>query len=829
MADWRICDARDIVGVGLAVGAGLGVTAGGGVGVVVGSDVGKGAVVGADVGAGVAVRISSSQASPATTTPTSRRTHMCFIPPPYHTPPSLPPCYNQPVTTADSLLEGLNPPQREAVETIDGPLLILAGPGSGKTRVITTRIAYLMRVVGVYPSRMMAVTFTNKASKEMRERVFDLVGEDTERLTMGTFHSICVRILRTGGEPIGLDRNLVIYDEDDKASIIKEAMKDLNIDPRNFPPRTIMSSISASKSQMIDAESHRLHVHSYFDEVVGRVFQRYQAILEENNGVDFDDLLLKAVQLFDRSPDTLERYANRYRYLLIDEFQDTNVVQYRLARQMASQHGNICVVGDPDQSIYSWRHADIRNILSFEKDFPKAKVIYLEQNYRSTQTILESAHFVIAANRQRKEKSLWTDNGQGVPITMSEAYNEQDEAQTVAKEIERLMRDNDLDLGDIAVMYRTNAQSRVLEESFLRYGISYRLVGGTRFYERREVKDIVAYLRLVHNPYDSVSLRRVINVPKRGIGQKTVDGLMIWAQQLGMPPYTALQLLAHPPEEGFRGVEPPFASGARRTLVAFLIMLDELIEVGKGSDVVHLISMVAERTGYKDYLLESDDRGEDRWENIMELRSVAAEYRGLEPDESLTALLDGVALVSDTDELDGKANAVTLITLHQAKGLEYPVVFLVGMEEGLLPHRRSIDDPDQMEEERRLCYVGMTRAKERLYLLRAFRRNMMGASNVNPASRFLEAIPQGLTANFSKTPKGYQTRADDLWWSPPQPRAYAGPEYSAGDRVKHGAFGEGIVVSCGESGDEQVVTVAFKGAHGIKKLLLSYAPLEKLN
>ena len=531
-------------------------------------------------------------------------------------------------------------------------------------------------------------------------------------------------------------------------------MKDLNIDPRNFPPRTIMSSISASKSQMIDAESHRLHVHSYFDEVVGRVFQRYQAILEENNGVDFDDLLLKAVQLFDRSPDTLEKYANRYRYLLIDEFQDTNVVQYRLAKQIASQHGNICVVGDPDQSIYSWRHADIRNILSFEKDFPKAKVIYLEQNYRSTQTILESAHNVIAANQQRKEKNLWTDNGQGVPITMSEAYNEQDEAQTVAKEIERLMRDNDHGLGDMAVMYRTNAQSRSLEESFMRYGIPYRLVGGTRFYQRREVKDIVGYLRLVHNPYDSVSLRRVINVPKRGIGQKTVDGLMMWAQQLGMPPYTALQLLAHNSEGNGNVPEPPFGSGARRSLTSFLVMLDELLEVGKGGDVVHLISMVADRTGYKDFLLDSEDRGEERWDNVMELRSVAAEYRGLEPGESLTALLDGVALVSDTDELDGKANAVTLITLHQAKGLEYPVVFLVGMEEGLLPHRRSIDDPDQMEEERRLCYVGMTRAKQRLYLLRAFRRNMMGSSNVNPPLPVPGGYSQGPHCQLLKDSQG---------------------------------------------------------------------------
>ena len=732
------------------------------------------------------------------------------------------------MTTAQKLLQGLNHPQREAVETVDGPLLILAGPGSGKTRVITHRIAYLMRVVGVYPSRIMAVTFTNKASREMRERVFGLLGEATERLAMGTFHAICVRILRMDGEPLGLDRNLVIYDEDDKSSIIKEAMQDINVDTRNFPPRSISAAISASKSQMIDAESHRLHVHSYFDEVVGRVFQRYQAILEGNNGVDFDDLLLKAVQLFDRSPDTLERYANRYRYLLIDEFQDTNVVQYRLARQLASLHGNICVVGDPDQSIYSWRHADIRNILSFEKDFPGARVIYLEQNYRSTQTILESAHFVIAANRQRKEKSLWTDNGQGVPITMSEAYNEQDEAQTVAREVERLQRDDGYASGDIAVMYRTNAQSRVLEESFMRYGISYRLVGGTRFYERREVKDVVAYLRLIHNPYDTVSLRRIINVPKRGIGQKTVDGLFMWAEQLGMPPYTALQLLANPPGEGIPGPEPPFGSGPRRTLTTFLHTLDGLIEDRKGLEVTQLISMVAERSGYREALLESEDRGEDRWDNVMELRSVAAEYRGMEPDEALTTLLDGVALVSDTDDIDARANAVTLITLHQAKGLEFPVVFLVGMEEGLLPHRRSIDNPDQMEEERRLCYVGMTRAKERLYLLRAFRRNMMGSSNVNPSSRFLEAIPQGLTANFSQNPRGYQARTDDLWWSPPKPKLAQEALFSAGDHVQHGAFGEGIVVSCTESNDDHLVTVAFKGSHGIKKLLLSYAPLEKI-
>ena len=731
--------------------------------------------------------------------------------------------------TDTDILQGLNPAQREAVEAIQGPLLILAGPGSGKTRVITHRIAYLVQVCGVSPRRIMAVTFTNKAAREMKERLYDLVGKTVESITLGTFHAICVRILRIDGEPIGLDKNLVIYDDDDQLSIAKRVMQELGIDPKNFSPRNILSAISAAKSQLIGVEEHHHHIHSYFDEVVDRVYQRYQAMLYENNGVDFDDLLLRTVQLFRDHPQVLEKYASRYVHLLIDEFQDTNIAQYTLAKQLASRNHNICVVGDPDQSIYSWRFADIRNILSFEKDYPDAKVVFLEQNYRSTQTILEAAHYVISANQRRKEKSLWTKNELGTPITMAEAYNEQEEAQLVVREVERLTGHERYQMGDIAVMYRTNAQSRVVEEAFLRYGIPYRLVGGTRFYERREVKDIIAYLRLIHNPYDSISLMRVINVPNRGIGQRTSDGLVRWARELGVPPYTALQMVAGRDEPGPETPKNDFSPRVVHSLTNFLVLLNDLVDRVHELDVVQMINAVAEKTGYKDFILDSDDRGQERWENVLELRSVAAEYRDLPPEEGLSTLLEGIALVSDTDDLNQKATAVTLITLHQAKGLEFPVVFIVGMEEGLLPHRRSLDDPDQMEEERRLCYVGMTRARERLNLLRAFRRTLMGASAVNRPSRFLNAIPSGLISSFSISSRGIESRPDDQWWSPPQQKEPGEAALEAGDQVRHASFGEGIVVSCKPSDTDQLVTVAFKGSVGVKKLLLSYAPLEKIS
>jgi DNA helicase-2/ATP-dependent DNA helicase PcrA len=583
---------------------------------------------------------------------------------------------------------------------------------------------------------------------------------------------------------------------------------------------------------------------------VSRVYERYQALLGECNALDFDDLLMRTVVLFRECEDVLRRYQERYLHVLIDEFQDTNVAQYELARQLAGGHGNICVVGDPDQSIYSWRSADLRNILNFERDYPGARVVFLEQNYRSTQTILDSAHAVISLNPQRKEKNLWTDKGQGSPVMAYEAYDEEEEAALVTLEVRSLLSDGHYQAGDIAIMYRTNAQSRPLEEAFVQAGIRYRLVGGTRFYERREIKDVLAYLRLVHNPFDGVSLGRVINVPPRAIGQKTVDELTRWSSALRVPPYAVLQMVGdqeRSKKEGLpvEGQAHPFGSRSTGALLAFLDLLNELIGEAARCTPSQLLTLVLERTGYRRYLLENFDDGEERWENVQELVNVAAQYDDLEPASALSTFLEDVALVADTDEYDEKVDAVTLITLHAAKGLEFPVVFIVGMEEGILPHIRSYDDPAQMEEERRLCYVGITRCKERLYLLRAFRRHYMGLSTHNPASRFLKDIPAHLLAPYESPGEEGERRAAEGGtrnWElgtgrrrrilvpssqplvPPSEAAFA-----AGERVRHTKFGEGIVVSCAVKGSDQEVTVAFKGEAGIKKLLLSFANLEKVS
>ena len=715
------------------------------------------------------------------------------------------------------ILEGLNPAQREAVEAIEGPLLILAGPGSGKTRVIAHRVAYLVKVWGVRPYHIIAVTFTNKAAREMKERLHRLLGGAVEELTVGTFHAICARILRRDGSHIGIDPKFVIYDDDDQIRLIKRVLEELDIDPKRSPPRVFLSAISEAKSRLNAPENYAKH--TYFDEVVSRVYQRYDELLGESKALDFDDLLMRTVQLFRQHPEVLEKYQKRYHHILVDEFQDTNVVQYMLAKQLAGKYRNICVVGDPDQSIYSWRFADMRNILSFESDYPDAKVVYLEQNYRSTKTILEVAASVISANRQRKEKRLWTENEPGVPVTIAEAYNEQEEAQFVVSEVDRLVNDGSFKAGDCAVMYRTNAQSRAIEEAFIRYGMPYKLVGGTRFYERREVKDIVAYLRLVHNPYDSVSLSRVINMPPRGIGSRTVEELERWARGRSLPAYTALQLIAD------EGEGTPFNTRTKRVLTDFLNMLNEFIAKSGELDVLELFDLVVERTGYREYLMEEED-GEDRWDNILELRTVANDYSNLPPGEGLPSFLEGVSLVTDVDGYDEKVDAVTLITLHAAKGLEFPVVIIVGMEEGLLPHRRSFDDADQMEEERRLCYVGITRAKQRVYLVRAFRRSSMGSTAEKEPSRFLMDIPPHLV----NIPRGAteSARLHPVAVPPTASTTVRKPPLSDGDHVLHAKFGEGVVVSCVASGDDQEVTVAFKGGAGIKRLLLSLAPLEKV-
>ncbi|MBI2935903.1 MAG: UvrD-helicase domain-containing protein [Chloroflexi bacterium] len=722
-----------------------------------------------------------------------------------------------------NILEGLNHQQRAAVEHIDGPLLIVAGPGSGKTRVIAHRVAYLVRVVNINPHRICAVTFTNKAAKEMRERLQRLLGTRVEQLTCSTFHAFCARVLRNDGLAIGLDSHFTIYDADDQKGVVKQAVELANVDPRRFNLDAIHDAISRAKAQLLDVEEYGGQVGSYFEEMVARVYQQYQALLTRNQAVDFDDLLLKTYRLFRDHVEVLTKYQSRYLHLLVDEFQDTNIAQYAVAKQLAGMHRNICVVGDPDQAIYSWRHADIRNILSFQRDFPEARVVNLDENYRSTQVILKAAQEVIAANQQRLEQQLFTRREGGTPLVVTEAYDETEEAQWVIREVDRLHREEDWRYADCAVMYRVNAQSRALEEACLRHGIPYKLVGAVRFYQRKEVKDAVAYLRLSLNPADDVSLARVLNVPPRGIGEKTQDELVRWARVKGLSLAGALEGLSPDasPEE------PPIPRAGRAALARFSALLGDLREASLRLSVVELLDLALVRTGYREFLLQQEVGGEERWENVLELRGIAGEFGDLKPPDGLAAFLERVSLVSDQDNLDESKEGLTLITLHQAKGLEFRAVFMVGMEDGLLPHSRSFDDPSQMEEERRLCYVGMTRAKDRLYLVRAFRRHLMGSSNRCEPSRFLRDVP----TNLWTTPAGLVNttllnRPRDgvahVAASPPPSK----PPLKAGDHVRHPKFGEGVVVICTPSGQDHEVTVAFSSG-GIKRLLYSLAPLEK--
>ena len=718
------------------------------------------------------------------------------------------------------ILAALNPAQREAVEAIEGPVLILAGPGSGKTKVITHRVAYLIKSCGVSPNNIIAVTFTNKAAREMKDRLEQLLGQAAEALTLGTFHAICARILRREGKAIGLSSSFVIYDEEDQLSLIKQALEELNLDPKQYAPKALRSAISAAKSRLVNPEDYAKRVNSYFEEIVHRVYQVYQQLLSQGQAVDFDDLLMRTVQLLQHHPQILKKYQSKYVHILVDEFQDTNVVQYMLMKNLAGEYRNLCVVGDPDQSIYSWRFADLHNILSFEKDYPEAKVVFLEQNYRSTKTILEVASDIISANLQRKPKKLWTENEDGASVTVIESYNAEEEAQSVVNEIERLVGQEQTSLKDCAVMYRVNAQSRALEETFLRYGVPYRLVGGTRFYQRREIKDIIAYLRLIHNTQDNVSLLRIINVPVRGIGHRTLSQLQSWAKAHNSSFFGAIEQVSS---------EKILPQRISQALAGFNAAMAELTAQSHELSLSALVDKVLERTRYKEHILNKED-GDDRWENIVELRSVASEYDDLNPEEALAAFLEKVSLVSDIDELDEKVDAVTLITLHQAKGLEFPVVFIVGLEEGILPHRKSFDDPEQMEEERRLCYVGITRAKERLYLLRSYRRSLFGGSTANPPSRFLQDIsphlisPKGLWED-SSTPEVSPTF--DLNSESP-PSGLDTLALKVGDHVRHSKFGFGIVMNCFYTRDDQELTVAFEEA-GVKKLLASLAPLERID
>ena len=746
-------------------------------------------------------------------------------------------------TLTDNLLFGLSDRQRDAVTHTDGPLLIIAGPGSGKTRVMAHRVAYLIGVTGVSPWKILGVTFTNKAARELLERCERLVGLGSNELQVRTFHGFCARVLRSDGENVGLQSDFTIYDSDDQARVIRRILEDIDIDPKQFPPRSVLGVISDAKNNLQSPEQLSKRTETYRDEVMSRIYEAYEAALHRANAVDFDDLLSKTYTLLEGHPEILEKYQQRYEYLLVDEFQDTNPLQFQVARLLALKSRNICVVGDPDQSIYSWRHADPSNLTDFQSTFNETKIVTLDQSYRSTQIILEAADSVIGNNDERMEKNLWTENDRGSRITVAEAYNEEEEARLVLQATVELQEKHGIDRNEIAVMYRVNAQSRAFEVTCNREGIPYRLVGGVKFYDRKEVKDILAFLSLIANPAADAALERVINVPARGISAKSLTELRRVALVNNVPILDVILDISR--VKG--GDEEPAAYGctlatrALNSIATFGDLITRLIEQSMALDTTELIDLVVERTGYGAMLREDKERGEERMENLQELRASAEQFSGSDERGQLTDFLENVALVSDVDGLQGgddseiDADAITLITLHQAKGLEYDAVFLVGLEDGMLPHSRSLEDPAQLEEERRLLYVGMTRARKRLYMFRAFQRRFHGQSGSQTASRFLLEIPESLVT--IRDIRGHSRVADripDPMWtkraaSTPAPRlaTRSADEFAPGERVKHDVFGEGVVVSSSGSGSDTQVTVAFVG-EGVKRLMSSFAPIERI-
>lgn len=748
--------------------------------------------------------------------------------------------YNRVVTTQIEIFAELSGRQKEAVQHRDGPLLIVAGPGSGKTRVMAHRIAYLTSVEGVAPWRVLAVTFTNKAARELRERAEGLVGGSNTGLQVRTFHSFCSSVLRQDGGQIGLDSAFSIYDSDDQQRLVRSILEELELDPKQFAPRAILSGISDAKNKMIDDSRLSKISKSYFEEVIARVYTRYTELLATANAVDFDDLLLTVHNLYENNPDVLEKYQDRYRHVLVDEFQDTNAIQFSLARLLAGKHNNICVVGDPDQSIYSWRHADIRNLTDFQTVYPDAITVTLDQSYRSTQTILQAASGVIAHNDERLKKDLWTDNDKGSLITVGEAYDEDEEARVVLQEINRLVDEDDLNRQEIAVMYRTNAQSRAMEAACNRHGITYQLVGGTKFYERKEIRDAVAYLRLTVNPSDDAALERIVNVPARGISPRSVDAIRTVARNRG----TSMLNVILQVDDDELGLFEVLNVRAVKSVRAFADLMERLIEQSIVLSAVELLDLTLERSGYKRLVQEDKERGEERWDNILELRGSASNFEGPEPRERLIEFLENVALVSDVDSLDDHDDAITLITLHQAKGLEYDAVFMIGLEEGLLPHSRSLESNSDLEEERRLCYVGMTRARKRLYMFHAFQRGFRGSRGAMMPSRFLDEIPVECLETVSirrNSNTGRHVASDGSAYrlynpvdakrraaTPTAVRAARRGEFRVADRVVHETFGDGIVIEAVETGGDTEVTVAFGNGNGLKKLMAGFSGLKKV-
>lgn len=719
-----------------------------------------------------------------------------------------------------NLLEKLNPAQKEAVEITEGPVLIIAGAGSGKTRALTFRVAYLILEKNIHPQNILAVTFTNKASQEMKERIVKLLQESGISINnlplIGTFHSICVKILRREIDKLGYNKSFSILDTQDQFALMKRVLKELSINPEQFKPQSVIGAISKAKNDLIDEKEFARNMGSYYEEMVSKIYSNYQKKCREQSALDFDDLIMLTVKIFKDFPEVLEKYQNFFRYIMVDEYQDTNHAQYVLINLLAKKYKNICVVGDDWQGIYAFRGANIQNILDFEKDYPEAKVIKLEQNYRSTQNILDAAYGIISKNVNRKDKKIWTENKGGHLIESFEARNEREESEFVAAEIERETKKGKT-LSDFVILYRTNAQSRILEEAMLRFGLPYRIIGGIKFYQRKEVKDVLAYLRLIQNFNDQVSLIRIINEPKRGIGEATVSKWILFAKKNNSNLIEAGLNLK---------TEKNIAESKLDYISKFCDFIKRMDEIKSSLPLKNFIEKVYIESGYQKYLLDGSEEGEMRHENVMELLTVAQKYEDYKTLEGLELFLEEVALISDTDNIDKNSESVHLMTLHSAKGLEFKNVFIVGLEEGILPHSRSLISPQEMEEERRLMYVGITRAKEKIYLLFTSERNIFGSIQANAPSRFLDDIPEHLVQNLSQKLK---VKSQNLFLSRnssngnQQSASINQQSFKDGERVEHSKFGSGLIISA--KGD--ILTIAFSKV-GLKKLSASIAPLKKV-
>ena len=730
------------------------------------------------------------------------------------------------------IFDTLNDRQCEAVKHTEGPLLITAGAGSGKTKVLTCRIAHLLEL-GVAPYRILAITFTNKAAKEMKERVTNLVGAQADSIWLSTFHSFCAKLLRFEIDGFhGYTRNFTIYDSSDQLVLVKDCLKKLNLDDKQFTPRSVLGTISSAKNVLMDAKAFAAKASDFYEQKVADVYALYQEKLRENNAVDFDDLLFLAVRLLQENEEVREKYQSRFQYILVDEYQDTNHAQYALTKILAARWRNICVVGDADQSIYAWRGADIRNIIDFTRDYPDAASIKLEQNYRSTKTILHAANAVIDNNESRPKKTLWTENPTGNKIIHYQAQTEHDEADYIAGVIYNRHEISHEPYGDMAILFRTNAQSRVLEEKLMRYAIPYTMVGGTKFYDRKEIKDVLAYLRLLYNPEDSLSLTRIINVPKRNIGATTMEHVAAYAEAQGISLFEALSSTD----------EIPVTKRAKASLENFAAMIFDLLNDIEGKDVLSLIETVIKQTGYGDMLdkeAEHDPQGESRKENVSEFLSVAKDYMDSNPEGSLQDFLENVALVSDVDDFESSDSKVTLMTLHAAKGLEFPVVFLTGLDEGLFPHSRTLMDPAQVEEERRLAYVGITRAERQLYVTNAVTRTMYGRISAYMPSRFLAEIPPQFMEDYHRKSAMPQSRTTavpgkqrvSILTKPVAsslPKKHAVTDtFAKGDKVRHKIWGIGTVLDVIGEGPNMQMKIQFP-TKGVRQVVVKYAPLEKV-